>query len=230
MTFGDKLKEIRFEQSLTQAEFAEILGVSAPTIISLEKNTKKPSYDTLVKISKEFSVSLDWLCGDDKFSDYRLKNWSDVLKLVYPLLSYEHFNIRIKRKSEELCEGFREDYLSIEIPRNIIDRREQLYSCDVVVTRYDECNPNDYDIEGGLSDFEMFGCENPLYTFIVAFKKMSNLLADGNIDDEVFDLWLEKEIDKNNFEIWPQDKSSKNHFDVDKQDFVPNEGGDDLPF
>lgn len=60
--FADRIKAVRTSNKLTQREFAERVGISPTTLISYEKGGKVPSYDILVRIAKEFSISLDWLC------------------------------------------------------------------------------------------------------------------------------------------------------------------------
>ena len=58
---GERLKKIRKEHDLTQAEFGSRLGLSDSTIGMYEKNKREPGIEVLVSISKEFGVSLEWL-------------------------------------------------------------------------------------------------------------------------------------------------------------------------
>ncbi|MCM3603222.1 helix-turn-helix transcriptional regulator [Robertmurraya korlensis] len=48
---------------LTQAEIALVLGVDQSTISNYERNTKKPEFETFLKIADFFNVSLDYLVG-----------------------------------------------------------------------------------------------------------------------------------------------------------------------
>jgi transcriptional regulator with XRE-family HTH domain len=61
--FGERLKELREEQKLTQEQLAEQLGTSKPTINRYEKNIREPEYDTLINIADYFKVSIDYLLG-----------------------------------------------------------------------------------------------------------------------------------------------------------------------
>lgn len=65
-TFEERLKQIRNEKQLSQAELAKELGVSQSTVGMWENGKNKPGYPTLIKLSKIFDVSLDYLLGEDK--------------------------------------------------------------------------------------------------------------------------------------------------------------------
>ena len=60
---GSKLKELRTEQKLTQAEFAQRLGVTKSSVSSYENGSRLPSYDILIKMARIFKVSTDALLG-----------------------------------------------------------------------------------------------------------------------------------------------------------------------
>lgn len=59
--FGDIIKELRLSHNLNQVQLADELNVSKQTISNWENNNILPSIDMLVKISKFFSVSTDFL-------------------------------------------------------------------------------------------------------------------------------------------------------------------------
>lgn len=62
-TFGQRIKQLRQENNLSQRDFAERIGVTASALSSYEKAQKNPSVNVAVRIATEFKVSLDWLCG-----------------------------------------------------------------------------------------------------------------------------------------------------------------------
>jgi len=64
-SLGKRLKNIRKLNSMTQIEFAKLIGVSQGTLSDLEKDRCKPSLDTLVSIRKEFKVDVNWLITGD---------------------------------------------------------------------------------------------------------------------------------------------------------------------
>lgn len=65
--FAKRLKELRLEKGLTQQKIAENLGVKQQSYARYECATGEPSLQTLIKLTKIFDVSSDYLLG---ISDY----------------------------------------------------------------------------------------------------------------------------------------------------------------
>ena len=63
MEFGNRLKELRNQSRLTQAQLAERLGVTKSVVSFYELQERSPSPDVLVKLSQVFHVSTDYLLG-----------------------------------------------------------------------------------------------------------------------------------------------------------------------
>ena len=63
MIFNDRLKLLRKENHLTQAQVAETLGMPTRSYQRLESDGAKTHYDTLIKIADYYQVSVDWLMG-----------------------------------------------------------------------------------------------------------------------------------------------------------------------
>lgn len=63
------IRELRIKRGLTQVELASILGVSKSVISSYENGVHLPPYDILIRLSKLFGVSCDYLIGVSE-SDY----------------------------------------------------------------------------------------------------------------------------------------------------------------
>jgi transcriptional regulator with XRE-family HTH domain len=59
--FGDRLKEIRKRNNLTQEELATILGVSRSSVAKYEANERYPEIDLIVKAADYFCISVDYL-------------------------------------------------------------------------------------------------------------------------------------------------------------------------
>lgn len=66
MELGKKIVKVRKENNLTQEVFAEKYNVSRQTVSSWENGKSFPDIDTLVKISEDFSISLDILLKEDR--------------------------------------------------------------------------------------------------------------------------------------------------------------------
>jgi len=62
--FNNRLRELRKEKNLTQAQVAKALGLKLNTYSHMELDGKRPSLDILQKISKLFFVSIESLTGD----------------------------------------------------------------------------------------------------------------------------------------------------------------------
>lgn len=73
---GTRIKELRSTKKMTQAEFAERLGVTKSAVSSYENGSRLPSYDILIKIARIFKVSTDNLLG------YSTKSTIDVTGLT----------------------------------------------------------------------------------------------------------------------------------------------------
>jgi len=62
---GEKLRTLRKQQSLSQAELSDMLGVSQRHVSGIERGEKVPSLEILLKISRIFDVSSDQLIKDE---------------------------------------------------------------------------------------------------------------------------------------------------------------------
>lgn len=59
--FGEKLKQLRLENNITQKELADFLGVTPKAVSFYELNQREPSMDVVVKIAQKFNVPTDYL-------------------------------------------------------------------------------------------------------------------------------------------------------------------------
>ncbi len=65
---GDVIKELRIAHSLNQVQLAEKLDVSKQTVSNWENNNILPSIEMLIKLSRFFSVTTDYLLELDQRS------------------------------------------------------------------------------------------------------------------------------------------------------------------
>ena len=63
MNFGSRLRQLRNEKGLTQAELAQKLSLGESTISFYEANKREPDYKTLLCFADFFKVSVDYLLG-----------------------------------------------------------------------------------------------------------------------------------------------------------------------
>lgn len=59
MEIGQKLKELRKSEKMTQRQLAEELGISRVNYTRYETDAARPDFETLIKIADFFDVSLD---------------------------------------------------------------------------------------------------------------------------------------------------------------------------
>ena len=63
--FGNTLKTLRTKENMTQAQLARKLNLTKSVISAYETGLRLPSYDVLIHISHIFSVSTDYLLGQE---------------------------------------------------------------------------------------------------------------------------------------------------------------------
>lgn len=61
--FGNNLKELRQKYKMTQKELAEKVGVTKSVISYYELQERAPSPEVLIKLSKIFHITTDYLLG-----------------------------------------------------------------------------------------------------------------------------------------------------------------------
>lgn len=59
MQIGNKLKELRISEGLTQQELSVKLGISRVNYTRYETDKVRPDYETLIKLADFYNVSLD---------------------------------------------------------------------------------------------------------------------------------------------------------------------------
>jgi transcriptional regulator with XRE-family HTH domain len=66
MNIGNKIIELRKQKSLSQTDFAKVVGVSREMIGRYERDEVIPSIEVAAKIADALEVSLDYLAGNGK--------------------------------------------------------------------------------------------------------------------------------------------------------------------
>ena len=74
---GIRIKQLRKEAGLTQAELGKQLGVVKQTISSWENNISEPNGDTLIQLSNILNTSPDYLLGSSPDYQTKKKNTSE---------------------------------------------------------------------------------------------------------------------------------------------------------
>jgi transcriptional regulator with XRE-family HTH domain len=61
---GEQLKNTRIRRLLTQEELAEKAGVSAATVVNIERNNQEPHFRTIRKLAKALDIDPTELVGE----------------------------------------------------------------------------------------------------------------------------------------------------------------------
>ena len=65
MTFGEKIQKLRKEAGLSQEELSDQLDVSRQAISKWERDNGYPETEKLIRMSRIFHVTLDYLLNDE---------------------------------------------------------------------------------------------------------------------------------------------------------------------
>ncbi|MBO9598362.1 MAG: helix-turn-helix transcriptional regulator [Cohnella sp.] len=63
MTMGERLRALRHQKNISQGEVARYIGITRSAYSHYEINNRQPVYETLIKLSAYFDVSLDYIIG-----------------------------------------------------------------------------------------------------------------------------------------------------------------------
>ena len=77
MNFGDRLKELRSKNGITQTRLAQLLNITKSVVSYYERQERMPSPDVLIKLASIFHVSVDYLMGIDKKKTIDVSDLSD---------------------------------------------------------------------------------------------------------------------------------------------------------
>lgn len=73
-----QLKTLRNQSGETQAELANFLGITRAAYTNIENGKREPDYDTIKKLANHFSVTIDYLLGNEKTPTINIDGGSKV--------------------------------------------------------------------------------------------------------------------------------------------------------
>lgn len=96
MTIGDKIKELRKEQNMTQENLAEKLNVSRQTISKWESNISIPDANNIVLICRVFHIDTNYLLDYQNDKVIKSKQFvTDMIVLALGILALIIFGIML---------------------------------------------------------------------------------------------------------------------------------------
>ncbi len=91
--FGEKIKKVRERQKLTLKSLSEKIGVSSSLLSQIENNRVSPSLDTLIAITDELDIDLEYLFKDlQKPRKVKIVHKEDRDHLSLQQVSYERLS------------------------------------------------------------------------------------------------------------------------------------------
>lgn len=101
--FADRLRSVRAERGLSQAELSEALGISRSALSGYESGRKlEPDYGTLTKIADYFGVSVDWLLGRTEVRHMRASDVCTIDDLKHYLGVHDAIRIAAEREDDSI--------------------------------------------------------------------------------------------------------------------------------
>ncbi len=131
LLIGQRIKELRKEKNITQAELSKELNLSDRTVSKWEQGKGNPDIETLPDLSRFFGVSIDYLItGEDFKSDRNASNYEIVVnyfnKLIGPVKLNEYCERYIYRLSEEYKVSELKDAIDIFYERYLKGQKEDI--------------------------------------------------------------------------------------------------------
>lgn len=203
--FAKRLKEAREKCNIRQNALASKIGVTAQTISAYEKaetdgKGKNPTLENAVAIANELGVSLDWLCGRDIPEEAESKKTlGDIARSLVFL---------------------EKSVADIYLDTSTRMEKETTYNDD---TGY----PSWEDVQRVYPSI-VFTNEK-LIRFLKEWEKIKKLHDTSVIDDELYNLWLDKHISLLDDTPAVFD-FSKVSFSDSNEYMEIEDGDDDLPF
>lgn len=172
---GNRLKQFREGLGLSQKEITSGLSIKPGVWSNYEKGISAPSINVLSELSTLYSLDLNWLITGSRIPRKKIEKMDDFIETFF--LLPEGLNIE-----------------EIEDPETNLERYIEKVE-DLTGEPFDEGL-----IYGGLPKSAnipaLFYRDAQKNEFIRSYKRMNQLHSQGVLDDEMLELWKEKEIKK----------------------------------
>ena len=144
MKIGERIREIRKAQGLTQKELGHRLGLSYQSIAQWENGLRSPKLETILKIAQALGVRMEDLTGLETFDTGKRGNKGMIIHAEFRELANACDNIRataekLKRKIDISDMGLFEVYLCkgcTERDGHLFQDGKQLDNCGVQFNQY----------------------------------------------------------------------------------------------
>lgn len=170
---SENLMKYRTRRELSLKEVAEAIGITYNALSTYEKGTKFPPMEFAIRLAEYYGVSLDELCGSKKKGFWFRSDYHDCLQAYITIRSM----------------GSPQEVKVENVPWS--QTKESI-------------DPDEARVWHQLDEL---GEETPCFrkvtitihshrfsSFVEGYEKMRNLVADGLLDEQIFNEWLEKKL------------------------------------
>lgn len=98
MSFGNRLRQLRLENNMTQEDLSKELNVSRATVGRYENDDRFPDKDTLKNIADIFNVSIDYLLGRINMKNLDIISKESIYGIYGDVEDYRDIKNKIKDK------------------------------------------------------------------------------------------------------------------------------------
>lgn len=95
---GDKIRELRIQKNLTQAQVAQRLGITKNAVNSWEKMSSSPTLKNVAELAGIFGVSIDYLLGISHSLTIDISDLDDLQREAMQNLKSSFEKMNTKRK------------------------------------------------------------------------------------------------------------------------------------
>ncbi len=177
MDFGQKLKDIRKNEGLSQEQLAEKIGVSRQAITKWETGKGLPDIENMIILAEIFKTTLDDLVSQ-AMPQTKIKKPMYHSETIYDVDCNKHFDINLgNAKSITLCSGT-DEKLHVDLASETLENIGSLFK-----VKLDE-NRDKLDVEcvktKGITKFEVADTLSVTITLPVNYTKHCELEAIAN--------------------------------------------------
>ena len=88
VSIGTKVRDLRKSSKMTQLELANRIGITKSAISAIETDMRSPSLDVLIKLSRIFKVSTDYLLGMEKGYNIDVSGLNESqIQIIYSMIN-----------------------------------------------------------------------------------------------------------------------------------------------
>lgn len=216
---NQRIEDLRKSRGLTQAEFAERLGLEGPkgrsTVNNWEQGLVQVKSDDLIKISKTFSVSADYLLGlrEEETNDINAQAAIDYTGLssgAIDTIREVNFAFGNNEEYRNVSSGF----FSLCWRDFVVDLAEMLHAINYVWFIADEMDSPEKNLSIGVTSETIENLERELKIALFSFSERCRLISDRCGGREALERIQSKKRFLNNLILEREGSENGQHFET----------------